>query len=690
MKLQNLMDVLTLRAAESPDKRAYSFLGDGETPTETLTYAELDEQARAIGATLQHLCRPGDRAVLLYEPGLAFVAAFLGCQYAGVVAVPTLPPNMNRIQTTVDRLYGILRDAEPSLILTTGELLPALKKAMQGRADLSKARWQATDRLDRSRARFWTRPDCREEGLSFLQYTSGSTQAPRGVMVTHWNILENLAMLRQVSGLSPSRTMVGWLPLFHDMGLIGIMLHGLFAGGETHLMSPLSFLKKPVRWLRAISGRSGVFSGGPNFAFDLCVERITEEQKQGLDLTGWEVAFSGAETVRAATLDRFYSAFKGHGLRRESLLPCYGLAEATLVVSARTPGSDYRALTVDRAALEKGSALPREPGAGETLDIVSCGEVKGEQQLAIVDPETRQRRDDGEIGEIWVKGAHVAAGYWRSPEQSRETFSAMTADGDGPFLRTGDLGFVCSGELHVTGRIKEILLVRGRCLYPQDIEAAVGALSDSFPEVRADDCVAFSLPGEDAERIGLIVQVNTQKNPRFDAGQLIEAVQERLLREMEIGLDEVVLVKSAVPRTSSGKKMRTTCRQLLKEGLEEKLKVVHRHRRANPALAADPARAAGSAHRPFTDERALAIFGRMAAWIARRERLDPERIAPGHALTDLGLDSLAAVSLVELLEGELDLVIGVGELEKHRTLGDLASHLATRVSRDWHPRSDRA
>ncbi|PRQ08535.1 AMP-binding protein [Enhygromyxa salina] len=672
MAPNNLVDILRSHAQARPEALAYTFLRDGETIGEQLSFADLDTRARALGATLQHLTSPGDRALLLYQAGLDFVVAFLACQYAGVVAVPSPPPNMNRAAATITRLAGIVASAEPAIVLTTAAQLPALRSATRGQAAYAGLIWQASDRVDLGRAAVWTPPTLGADELSFLQYTSGSTSAPKGVMVSHHNIISNLAMLRETMGSAKRCNMVSWLPVFHDMGLIGMVLYGLYAGTETRLMSPLSFLKRPMRWLRAIADHGDVISGGPNFAFDAVLRRVTDADKQGLDLSRWQSAFCGAETVRVQTMARFYETFAECGLRREALLPCYGLAEATLVVSGRTPGRSYQIQDCDKTKLEQGVA--QDPGEGvDAHSVVSCGSTKLDQDIAIVDPERRRARAEGEVGEIWVRGDNVARGYWGEPERTAETFAATTLDGDGPFLRTGDLGFSIAGELFVTGRIKELILVRGRCIYPQDLELMVDSMADEFPEIVANQNVAFALPDAQQERSGLIVKVARRNNPAYDAERLVEAIQARALAEFELSFGEIALVRSSVPKTSSGKKMRTACAAQMKAGLED-LALEHRWRRGQPKLVSE---SPSSARSDETHTQAQ-LAELVVEWIAREEQLDVASISTRQPFTELGLDSFVAVSMIEFLERELGTTISSTIFEDHRTIDELTKHLSSR------------
>src|SRR5688572_15118387 len=406
-----LIEVLRYRASEDPERIAYRFLADGEVEEDALTYAELDRRARALGAFLQEMGAEGERALLLYPPGLEFVTAFLGCLYGGVVAVPAYPPRSNRPDS---RLEAIARDARPRLALTT----PALRDKAAGFAvhnpALAGVRWIATAEIDPDLAGRWQSVAALgPEWPAFLQYTSGSTATPKGVVVRHGNLVHNEGLIQAAFGQSERSVIVGWLPLYHDMGLIGNVLQPLYCGATCVLMSPVSFLQQPARWLRAIDRYRATTSGGPNFAYELCVNKIGPEERRSLDLSSWELAFNGAEPVRAETLERFAEAFAPNGFRREAFFPCYGLAEATLFVSG-TAGASAREL--DAEALERNLAVPARPGL-PSRRLVNCG-VSTDQRVAIVDPESRLPLPEGRVGEVWIAGPSVAGGYWNRPEET--------------------------------------------------------------------------------------------------------------------------------------------------------------------------------------------------------------------------------------------------------------------------------
>jgi acyl-CoA synthetase (AMP-forming)/AMP-acid ligase II len=430
-----LVDLLRRRAAEAPSATAYVFLLDGEEEEARLTLGDLDESARALGVRLQEMGASGRPVAILEPPGLDFIAALFGCLYAGAVAVPLFPPESER---TRRRLRSVLADARPAIAMAPAALLSALK------ADPAAAGLHGLDprEVPRGLAASWTGPGVTGSDIALLQYTSGSTAAPRGVRLTHGNILHNQEAIREAFGHTPESILMGWLPLYHDMGLIGNLLQPLYMGMGCILMSPFDFLARPARWLRAVSRYRVTTSGGPNSAFDRCVRKISPSELRGCDLSCWQVAFNGSEPVRADTLERFAAAFAPWGFRREALYPCYGLAEASLIVAGGPP---LRPPVVRRVA--------------ESRAFVSCGRTLAGQRLEIVDPETCELRRSGELGEIWLSGPSVAAGY-QSGDDAGTFAGRLAGSGDGPFLRTGDLGFFLDGELFITARLKDLIIVR--------------------------------------------------------------------------------------------------------------------------------------------------------------------------------------------------------------------------------------
>ena len=551
----NLVELVRHRAAYQPDDTAFTYLVDGEEHQIHLTNFQLDREARAIGAWLQSLGLVGGRALLLYPPGLEFISAFLGCLYAGVVAVPVYPPRRNR---SLERIQAIADDAQTSVALTTDVVLRRVEPLIDTTPHLKALKWLATCHVPKNMDQKWEMPDIHADTLAFLQYTSGSTGTPKGVILNHANLIHNSALIAHAFEHTRSSLGVFWLPSYHDMGLIGGILQPLYIGRTNILMSPMAFLQKPFRWLSAISRFGGTTSGGPNFAYDLCVRKITQEQRERLDLSSWKVAFNGAEPVRQETLDRFAQMFEPCGFRPESFYPCFGLAEATLIVSGGYVDEKPVVGYYDSAALAENRAVRVDRDCERATGVVGCGRTLPDQEIVIADPETLKSCNDGEIGEIWVRGPSVAQGYWREPLSTAETFQATLRDtGEGSILRTGDLGFVDGGELFVTGRIKDLIIHHGVNVYPQDIEHTV---QESHARARPNAGGVFVAEVDGRERLVAVQELAQRK--RGDFGEVLDAIRRGVSREHEMALDAIVLVKvGSVPKTSSGKIQRHACRE---------------------------------------------------------------------------------------------------------------------------------
>jgi amino acid adenylation domain-containing protein len=660
-----LVEVARRRAAEHPERPVYTFLTDGEEEGARLSYGELDLRARTIAARLQALgVGRGERALLLFPPGLDFVTAFLGCLYAGVVAVPAYPPRSRRL---LPRLQAIAADARPRVALTVDALLPRLSQAAAELPGLIGVSLVATDGIEPGEADGFRPPELRPADLAFLQYTSGSTSTPKGVEVTHGNLVHNEEMIRRAFGQSEESVVVGWLPLYHDMGLIGNVLQPLYVGGRCILMSPVAFLQRPRRWLEAISRYRATTSGGPDFAYELCVQRIGEEERRELDLASWRVAYDGAEPVRAATLERFAAAFAPVGFRRQAFYPCYGLAEATLFVTGGMAGAGASVLEIE--------GRPR----------VSCGVPWLGQEVAIVDPESRRRVAGERVGEIWVAGPSVAAGYWGQPEATERDFRARlagAADG-GPWLRTGDLGQLSGGELFVTGRLKDLIILRGRNLYPQDLEATAAA---SHPALGSGGGAAFSVEVAGEERLILVQETLGRPDSRA-AEEVAGAIRRAVAEEHEAQVWEVVLLRSGtLPRTSSGKVQRHACRAGYLAGT---LETVGRSALASPGEPAGeppPERLERAALLALPEgERRAALEAYLAVEAARRLRLPAGQVEPGMPLSGMGLDSLSAVEIRRRVEEDLGVSPSLSGLLEGWSVRELAGEILAMLAAALEP-----
>jgi acyl-CoA synthetase (AMP-forming)/AMP-acid ligase II len=583
-----LIEVLRWRALQQPEHRAYTYLLDGEIEAAHLTYAALDCQARAIGALLQSYSVTGERALLLYPTGLDFIAAFFGCLYAGVIAVPLPPPNPAQPQRTLPRLLAITNDARPLVALTTSSIFSKVERLFMQAPELQAIHCLVTDNVTSSPAREWQDPTASSATLALLQYTSGSTAVPKGVMVSHGNLLHNSAYLTQALELTPDSVSVTWLPAFHDMGLSNGVIQPLYTGGRCFLMPPQSFLQWPVRWLQAISRYEATISGGPNFAYELCARRITPEQRETLDLSSWVAAYNGAEPVRADTLKRFAESFAPCGFRPSFFYPCYGLAEATLIVSGGLLRDEPIFCTTQVASLEKNRVVEASEQQQSVRTFVGCGRAQLNTKIVIVHPESLTRCAPDEVGEIWVSSPSVAQGYWNRPEETKRTFRAYLADtGKGPFLRTEDLGFLKDGELFVTGRLKDLIIIGGRNLYPHDIELTV---EQSHSAIRPGCCAAFSVDGADEERLIVTAEVERRYQPEdrypqdgearsypkarplLDVEAVARSIRRAVAEEHDVRVHTVVLARAgSIPKTPSGKVQRRACQASFLDGTLDRL-----------------------------------------------------------------------------------------------------------------------
>lgn len=567
-----LPEVLQRRAALDPARRAYAFIDYRGEETAVLSYGELHARALAVAAELSACCAPGDRALLVFPPGLEFIVAFFGCLYARVIAVPLNLPG-RKLAATAAR--SIARDCAPSAALTTTATLPEARASLappgvdpapreQGAGAL---RWLVVDQPgdhDRHPAAQVFRPlPATPEDIAFLQYTSGSTAAPKGVMVSHGNLRANERMIQLAFGHDAGSTVVGWAPFFHDQGLIGNVLQPLYIGATSVLMSPLTFARWPLSWLSAISKYRAHTSGGPNFAFDACAARAEHGDVAGLDLSSWRVAFNGAEPIRPETLSRFAKTFAPYGFRADALYPCYGLAEATLLVTGSRNGRGARTIAVDPVELGGERYVPAADGPGQLLagSGLAAAPAHSGAGVRIVDPATGAACAPDQVGEIWVTGPHVAQGYWGHPEATEATFHARLAADDGRrYLRTGDLGFIVDGELYVVGRRKDLVIIRGRNYYPQDIEHTVAS---SHPALRPGGCAAFSASAaRGGEHLVVVQEVKPREGKLAGAGDIAVAIRAAVIQQHQVAIGDLVLtLPGQLQKTSSGKIMRAAARE---------------------------------------------------------------------------------------------------------------------------------
>ncbi|MFP5260275.1 MAG: condensation domain-containing protein, partial [Blastocatellia bacterium] len=660
-----LDELLRIRARDEADTLAYRFLPDEDSGEVNLTYAELDRQARAVAASLQAMGASGGRALLLYPPGLEFVAAFFGCLYAGVVAVPAYPARNER---GVSRLRAIVKDAQARVVLTTSPILAMSNRLFAQASDLAGLSWLATDGIADEIAGSWQLLPTRNSDLAFLQYTSGSTGRPKGVMLTHGNLLHNASVVYNAVEHNADDRYVSWLPTFHDMGFMAGVLEPLYAGIPAILLSPVSFLARPFRWLQAISHYKGTTSGGPNFAYDLCARKITEDQISTLDLSSWTVAFNGAEPIRAETLDRFAKTFERCGLRREVIYPCYGLAEATLIVSGGKKSAPPVVRAVQYRSLQETRVAEAGAGDEDTKLMVGCGSALGGQRVAIVNPETLIECSPAEIGEIWVSGPSVAQGYWNNPEETERTFYARIADtGEGPFLRTGDLGYLQGGELFVAGRIKDLIIIRGTNHYPQDIELTV---ERSQPGFKPGCNAAFSIDVAGEERLVVVQEVDVRKQP--DVNAALDAVRQVVAEEHELQVHAISLIPpGTIPKTSSGKIQRHATREAFLKG---RLNVLAEWRGAQPSQAEIEAPLFSG--KPESVEE---VQEWLASQVASKLGVGRSAIDASQPVAQYGIDSLIDIELIHSIQSNLGVSLPVLTFLQSASISEIASVIVDRL-----------
>lgn len=645
---KTLIEFLERWVEKQPQRILYRFLPDGEGEPEVVSYSEMAQRAKAIASRLQSY--RGQRALMLFHSGLEFLEAFLACLYAGVIAVPAYPPRKNH---NLARLKAIIEDCEPRLVLTTEKVLriaePMFHQAFGGLESraLTGLTWMATETTATDFAERYDNQLPQPQDIAFLQYTSGSTGNPKGVMVSHHNLVANERIIQQALNTGPEMHLVGWIPLFHDLGLIGIALHPLYIGVDALLMPPAAFLLKPYRWLKAISDTGkqggGVVTAAPNFAFQMCVDRINDEQRDTLDLSSLKVAAVGAEPVRAATLDAFCERFAPVGFSPDAFSPCYGLAEATLMVT----GASMREPVVrefDAAAL-KSHKVVAAPLDGQSL--VSSGRNQLGQKLALVDPISHQILSENKIGEIWVQGDHISQGYWSRPTATAETFQAHTATGSGPFMRTGDLGAYVDGELYITGRLKDLIILRARNLYPSDIEYCV---ENSNEALRTDNCAAFAMTVNNEEHLVILIEVERAKRMSLDVDAVMADIRRAVSAEFEVLPHAIVLLKpGSILKTSSGKIQRGACRTAY---LNRSLSVIAAWQsQAHNLQLCDSSQADVT---DFTIANADSLQQWMLRWIAQHLQKPVENLDPSVPFTELGIARNDAMQLMDTLESNLN------------------------------------
>ena len=679
-----LVDVLQWRAHEQSDQVTYTFLEPGEAGDASFSNRDLERRAQAIGARLQSLTAAGERVLLLLAPGLDYVSAFFGCLYSGAIAVPVYPPRVNR---TSSRIQAIINDAQPRVILATRALLSKLNSQQDSLLGIGALIQVAIDEIGNDIADHWQSPSIESDSLAFLQYTSGSTAIPKGVMVSHRNLLHNLGLISQKFEATHQSCGVIWLPPYHDMGLIGGILQPLYAGFKVALMRPVDFLQQPIRWLKIISQYRADISGGPNFAYELCISRITPEATEELDLSTWNVAFSGAEPVRATTIDRFAKAFESCGFRREAFYPCYGMAESTLFITGGRKDDPPVVQSVDSEALQNNRVVDVDRHNAKSSVLVGCGHGASGQSLIIVHPETCEICAGRQVGEIWVRSSSsVTQGYWNQPEKTQSVFHAYVSNtGEGPFLRTGDLGFLQNGELFITGRLKDLIIIRGRNYYPQDVELTV---EQSHPVLRPGSGAAFTVDIDTQEQLVIVQEVHRHGLRSLNVPEVVQAIRQAVTEHHDLRVHAILLLKTgSIPKTSSGKIQRHACRQEFHsktlnvvgnwlEPTPDKNRASYLEQGATETATPDTSAGYDALRADATSVSAVTIEKWLVARIARHFDIPPHEVNCHDPFVSYGLDSAAAVSLSGELEEWLGRSLSPTLVYDYPSIIQLAQHLA--------------
>lgn len=676
MQFNTLIDLLNYRTLDQPEQKTYTFLQDGETETDSLTYQILEQQAKAIAANLQSLDAKGERVLLLYPPGLEFMAGFFGCLYGGAIAIPAYPP---RPDQSLSRLEGIVADAQAKLILTTKPLLPYLKGRFAQNSILAKIQLlDANNIITQNLESHWQEPNINGDTLAFLQYTSGSTGKPKGVMITHKNVLHNLAMGHEQSEITPESPTVTWLPFGHNTGLVVGVLQPLYGNFPVKIMSPLDFLQKPFRWLMAISRYKATQSLAPNFAYDLVCFQTTPEERAMLDLSNWELAVSGAEPIRAETFERFIKTFQPYGFRPEALTAGYGMAESVFGISLALRTEPPVILNVDKAEFTKNRVLVALDENDSTQKIVSCGRAGSEEKILIVNPETLTECANSQVGEIWVSSLSITQGYWNKPQATAETFHNYLKDTqEGPFLRTGDLGFLLNDELFVTGRLKDLIIIRGSNHYPQDIELTVDR---SHQALRPSCGAAFSVEVESEERLVIVQEVQESYLNELDVDKVVNAIRQAVSQQHQLQVYGILLLKTGtIPKTSSNKIQRHACKVGF---MEESLDVVGSSIYQEFDLLTKEKEA-------FLDRKTLLattlekrqelLVSHLQILISNILQVNQSQLDWEQPLTSMGLDSLTVVELSDLLQDSLGTSFPATLIFEYSTVEALANYLAKEV-----------
>lgn len=678
-QFKNLVEMAATRAKLKGESELTAFLGDDGSREGTLTFAGLDRAARNIAAGLTAKGLARKNLMLLYTPGIDYIKAFFGCLYAGSVPVPAYPPMGAR---DIDRLKRVVLDCDAAAILSSSMLLPMIEAWVANPSNGLNINCVPTDLAASVDAIGFEPADVDPSEVAFLQYTSGSTGHPKGVMVSHGNLLENFKQIvwnfchsADLDTIAPEYKTVIWLPPFHDMGLIGGVLTPVYVGTRVTLMSPLTFLKNPFVWLKTITDEKAKVSGGPNFSYQYCVRKVSDEQMAQLDLSSWQVAFNGAEPILMDALHAFAGKFQSVGFDPHAFLPCYGLAEATLFVAGSPAMRGARVIEADLQQLAKGEVNPAEPAtSADTATLVSSGVIAAGAEVRIVDPNTHVACHDGKVGEIWVNSPSVAQGYWNKPSFSDSVFRArIKGDDSKTWMRTGDMGMMWDNELFVTGRIKELIIVAGRNHYPQDIEVS---LQSSNPLYRKGCGAAFSVVDHGKEQLVVMQEVAGNGLQPQDFHQLALQGARAIATRHGISPKSLLFIQAGtLPKTSSGKIQRAEAKKIYETGNFTTLYTWDNA--ANQIIA--PRETSEQAQRPFTDWQSE-LYVQMQTWVSDKLNVDAHHVDLDVTFSELGVDSIEAIDLVDRLQDTIQRTIPATELLRYPTVKALIEHFASELS----------
>lgn len=620
-------EVIKNRVKNHPDHIVYRFLEDGINESGFFTYSELEKRSKALGAAMQSIGSKGDTVLLLFQPGLEYIASLFACFYTGFIGIPAYPPRRNR---GMDRIFTILEDSKTDICLISKSVYEDIQRNFKDEELLINIKWIVYEDIDLENSNNFLNVDLFPEDLALLQYTSGSTGDPKGVMITQENLLYNSEYIRKTFNVTSNSVGIHWLPMFHDMGLVGGVLQAAYIVGLNINMPPMAFLKNPLNWLKAINNYRGTIAGGPNFALDYCIQKTSEQERKELNLSSIEVMFCGAEPIREATYRSFIEKFGISRFRSNQLYSCYGMAETTLIVTGGKSTDEPVYITVDPDELQKNKVVVAEEGT----TLVGCGFTWMDTNIEIVDPVTFEKSHNSELGEVWVNGPTVAKGYWKKPEETNQTFKAKIKNGGaGTFLRTGDLGFVKDNQLFITGRLKDLIIIRGVNYYPNDIEFT---LQDSFEELRQNGGAAFPVTVGNEEKLVIALELERAYLRLESYTDLLAGIRERIVSDFEVDPHAIVLVKTgSIPLTSSGKIRR---RQTKLEYLNNELSVVDLWVQESQS---EKWNDTNISNIPTEDT----IKEWVVNWIVRNQNIRKEDIDPDKNIMTYGIDSLAAVTL---------------------------------------------